>query len=543
MPRVAEYEADQALTEVVSQPRATTGAGDAVFESNIRVIEGAGRIGVAFAEMKQKIDETSAEEALVQFERDKNELFFNAENGYFNTQGRNAFDNSESAVKALDDLKKKYGESLSSRAKFMFDKAADVHVTKGRLDINRHAAKGFNAWEIATSEAAVENTLENASLYWNQPDQLKVQKALGEQHVLDSASRAGIGPEATAEKLQTFRSSFAKNSVEAAISSSGADGEEALQRFSDELEGPQKVILENKLKAKKESEKTKLDAQQAVLIGTRMSETYDSREAIRDEVNKIEDPELRKKAMAESMRQFELKKKAESEARSKSFEDAESHVLNGGSAETFKAEDPEGWARLSTKQKRSIESGKSVVTDWNAYSEVMTLPKSELAKVDPADYFDRLAPAERSKLVAAVKSANGTGSSKDKIDHQVGRTRTSQMTSAVEQILGRKSKWDNTDRAKADTFYSLVDEELTFRESQEGRLLSSEEFTKLLSDMTRKVTIERSFLTFDILAPDEELSVTDLPPEDVSVLSKHLRDNGIPVTADNLVKAQRQASQ
>lgn len=543
MPRVAQYNPDQALTEVASQPRASAGAGNAVFESNIRAIQGAGQVALGFVDMKRKIDETSAEEALVQFERDKNELFFNPENGYFNTQGRNAFDGSEPTTKALDDLKKRYGESLGAQAKLMFDRAADSHITKGRLDISRHASKGFDAWEAATAEAAVENTLENASLYWNQPDQLRVQRALGEQHVIDSAQRAGIGAEATAEKLQTFRSSFAKNSVSAAVSVSSADGEEALQKYGDHLEAPDKVILENQIKKKKETEKTKLDAQQAILTGARLSESYETREEIRVEVNKIEDPELRKKTMTEAMRQFEIKKKAESEARSESFEDAETHVLNGGSAETFKVEDPEGWARLSAKQKRSIESGKSVTTDWNAYYDVILMDDSDLAKIDPSEYSHKLAPAQRNKLVSAIKVARGKSNDKEKIDHQVGRTRTSQMTSVIQQILGKKSKWNKDDLIKADIFYSLVDEEVSFRESQKDGPLSSEEFTQLLHEVTRKVTIERSFLGVDFLAPDEELSVTDMPPEDIRVLSKHLRDNGVPVTADNLAKAQRQASQ
>jgi len=65
----------------------------------------------------------------------------------------------------------------------------------------------------------------------------------------------------------------------------------------------------------------------------------------------------------------------------------------------------------------------------------------------------------------------------------------------------------------------------------------------VLSDLTREVTIERSAFGIDFLAPDVEQNVTEIPPENVRTLSKFLRDNGVPVTADNLLKAQRQASQ
>lgn len=543
MPRIATYQPDQQLTEVTRQPRADASAANAVFQSNIQTTRSLAGVAEAAANMKNRIDTTSAEEALVQFERDKNNLFFNPEAGYFNSKGRDAYDGAGVAGKALVDLKEKYGEKLNGNARLMFDRAADNHITKAQVDISRHASTGLKAWEVATSEARVENSIENASTYWNQPEELRVQNALGRQAVIDVAEREGVGTEVLNERLQTFESSFSKAAVTAALNSSSSDAEKLLDKMSDRLEGPDKVKIEKAIEAKKKAEKIQSDSQQAIINGGRFVEQYEDRESIRNEVNKIEDPELRKKVMTESMRQFELKKKAESEARSKSFEDAESHVLNGGSAETFKAEDPEGWARLSAKQKRSIESGESVVTDWNAYYDVILMDDPDLAKIDPSKYLHKLAPAQRNKLASAIKVAKGKSSSKEKIDHQVGRTRNSQMTSVIQQILGKKSKWNKDDLMKADVFYSLVDEELTFREGQEGRLLSSEEFTKLLSDMTRKVIIKRSFLSFDILARDEELSVTDMPPEDIRVLSKHLRDNGITVTADNLMEAQRQASQ
>ena len=542
MPKVATYQADQVLTQVTRQPRADAQAGSAVFRSNIQAAQGLAQVGQAGAQMVQRIDTTSAEEALVQFERDKNNLFFDPEKGYFNTQGKNAFDNANAASESLVELKKQYGESLNSNSKSMFDKSADLHITRSQADIARHSAKGLKAWEVSTIRAQVENTVENASLYWNQPDRLAVQNALGRQAVIDSAELEGISAEATNERLQTFDSSFTKTAITSAISSSAAEGTAMMEKHGDKLEGPDKVKLEKDIAAKTKAEKTQSDSQQSIVTGTKLVDTYDSREEIREQVNKIEDPELRKKTMTEAMRQFNLKKQGEDEAQVDSFESAESHIIEGGSAETFQAVDPEGWERLSAKQKASINSGKAVVTDWNTYSDLMMLPKAELAKINPTEHFQNLAPGERKSLVSAVKSANGVGSSKDKIDHQIGRTRSAQTTAAVEQILGRKTKFNDEKRKQADAFYDLLDGEVTHRESLKGSPLTSEEFTKTLSDLTREVTIERSAFGIDFLAPDVDQSVTDIPPENVKTLSKFLRDNNIPVTADNLIKAQRQAS-
>jgi hypothetical protein len=543
MPKVAQYQPDQVSTQVVRQPRADASAGVAASQANIQATQGIADVVGAGVQLKQRIDTTSAEEALILFERDKNAMFFNPESGYFNTQGRNAFDGADAAVKALDDLKKKYSETLGSNAKVMFDQAADAHITRGQADIGRHASRGLQAWEVATTKSQIENTIENASLYWNQPDRLRVQNALGRQAVIDAAEREGVGAEATAERLQTFESSFARATITSATVHGADAGQEALESYGDLLEGSEKLKLEAGIADKRKAEKTQSDAQQAILMGNHLVETYENRESIREQVNTIDDLELRKKTMTEAMRQFNLKKKAENEAQSEAFERAESHIVEGGSAETFKAEDPEGWDRLSAKQKRSIESGKTVITDWNVYSELMTMPREQLAKVNPVEHFDKLAPAERSKLIAAVKSANGTGTSRDRIDHQVGRTRNSQTTAAVEQILGKKSKWNDKKRDQANAFYSLLDEEVAFRESQKEGSLSSEEFTQVLSDLTRKVTIERNMFGVDFLAPDVKQDVTDITPDDLRVLSKFLRNNGIPVTSENLIKAQRQATQ
>lgn len=543
MAKVAQYQPNQVQSTVISQPRVSAAPGNQVFQSNIQAAQQVGQVAQAGFQIKQRIDTTSAEEALVAFERDKNNMFFNPEDGYFNTQGRNAFDNADAANQALIDLKKQYGDNLGQNARQMFDRAADAQITRGQADITRHSAKGLKAWEVATINSQVENTIENASLYWNQPDKLKVQNALGRQAVIDAAELEGIGAEATNERLQTYDSSFTKTAIASATETSAEAGAEMLEQQGDMLEGPDKVKLEKAIESKRKAEKIQADSQQAILTGANLSNTYDSREEIREEVNKIENAELRSKTMTEAMRQFNLKKQGENEAQAETFERAEVHIFEGGSAETFQAEDPEGWEKLSPKQQKVIESGKPVTTNQVKYAELFTMPDSELAKVNPVDHVHELTEADFKKLVSAVKSARGVGGRADKIDHQVGRTRSSQTTAAIEQILGKKSKWNDDKYNQANSFYDLLTSEVEHREQLKGGQLTSQEFTDTLSDLTRQVTIERSTLGFDFLAPDVEQRVTDIPPENIRVLSQFLRDNGIPVTAENLAKANRQASE
>ena len=184
---------------------------------------------------------------------------------------------------------------------------------------------------------------------------------------------------------------------------------------------------------------------------------------IMEEVNNIEDPDLRSKVMKESMFQLKIKQQADSEARAATFEDAENFIIEGGSIEVFKTQNPEQWEQLTAKQKRTLNSGKTVVTDHVFLSELLTLPKHKLAEVNPPDHFDKLSSSDRSKLINAVKSARA-GS----VDSQIGRSRTAQTSSAVEQLFGKKTTWNNKEREQVNAFYSIVDDEVNFREQQKG---------------------------------------------------------------------------
>lgn len=548
MPKVAQYTPNQIESTVVSQPRANLKSLDLS-----PLAKGLDDISNVAGMVSDRINTTSAEEALVKFERDKNDIFFNPDSGYFNTQGRFAYDSAVSTNDAVTKLKKTYGDTLSPAARAKFDKVADQHITRAQSDIAQHSSKGLQTWEVATIESQVENTLENASLYWNQADKLKIQRVLGEQSILESSKMTGIGPEATAEKLQTFRSSFAASAITAATLKSSADGSKAFDQYGDHLEGPQKVKMQSAIETKQKSEKIQFDAQHATLTATNLVSVYDNRSDIIDEVNKIKDPVLRKKTMSQAMYSYGQKKTAEAEERADLFEDAESHVIAGGTAETFQAQNPEAWLKLSPKQQQSISGGKAISTDWTIYSDVITMPKEQLAKVNPDDYFPNLAVAERKTLISAVKSAKGIGSSSEKDSSQVGRTRTTQTNLAVEQLFGKKSKWKKDEISKVNSFYSMLDGEVSFRESEKGAKLTSEEYTNLLSGLTREVVQDKSSLfwvntPFDSIAGiplhkgETTSTIEDIPAEDMSELTNFLRSNNIPVTADNLIKVYKQAS-
>jgi len=533
MPKVAQYSIGQVSPGTVRTPLRPTMPVSTDFAFLSKGLSFAGGVAI---DVQNRINTTSAEEALNNFEKAKNDVLFNPDSGYFNTQGRNAYDNASSTMQTLQKLKNQFGDGLNSQARQMFNKAANQHLNRSGVDIMRHSSKGLRAWEIATIETQVENTMENASLYWNNPKDLKIQRILGEEAIRESAKLTGIGAEATNEKLQTYRSKFISAAVEAATVNSSTEGQKILDDNEDMLEGQDRINLQKAIDKKQEIEKSEFDARQAVLIADRLVGEYDTRREIKEQLDEIEDPEFRKKVMNEAMSRYSRKRQMEQEERGDAFEDVEQFIMQGGSAVEYQTQNPEQWAKLSPGQQSKLTKDQPIQTNWNTYSGLMTMPKEALAKINPVDYFDQLGQTERRSLISAVKTAKGGGSKNEKVDAQVGRTRTAQIKSAVDQIFGFSKDRKEKDLPRVDAFYSLVDSEVRYREDVKGSKLTSAEFTEVLAGFTRDVVKERPIIW------DRTIGFEDIPTEHVQALTDQLRAQNIPVTTDNLIRLYDQAT-
>lgn len=526
MPRV-EAAQTRVSTQVISGAR-TSAPSDSGLGSIARGLQD---IGVAASDYQKRVDTSSAEQASVQFEKAKNDLFFNPDSGYFNTQGRDAYDTAATARETLVKLQQEYSAGLESDgARRMFNSVSNKMLTRSDVDISRHAASGLQAWETATAKSVVENTVENASLYYADPDRLAVQRELGRAQLIDIAKMQGLEGEVLQENLQTYESSFAEAAITAAIAQGSADGEKAIGDYGNRLEGPDKLKVDKMLATRKKSERTQQLATESVALATGALDKFDNRQDAIDEVNKLSDDELRGKTLRELKFQYNQRKAADSEARAAAFEGVEAHIAEGGSAETYQAQNPDEWDRLSPKQKRTAESGKLVSTDWAKFSEIMTMGKAQLVKVDPTDHYDVLAPPQRQQLISAVRAAKNEGGAGDRADAQSGRSRTAETAAAVQQLFGKKSELKGEKLAQVNTFYALVDAEKDSAEQIKGGKLTSSEYTTLLASLTRKV-VEEGFIF------DSDRTLEDVPSEALPQISNFLRQNGVPVTSENIIRA------
>ena len=512
----------------------------AVAQGMNQLAQGLDRLNSRVEDFRLRAATTEAEEALVNFEREKNHQFFDPTEGYFNRQGRVAYDSAQSTVESLSKLKQKYADTLTSEeARAMFSKSADAQLTRAQQDVMRHASTQFNAWEAATLEARVENTLENASLYWNDPSQRSVQLEIGRQTLMDVGATQGLSPEAVAEKLQTYNSQFAMATIDAALNVSAAAGQQALMENKEMLEAPDlmkvQVAIDRRLVTEREQMLSDTAVNVAQDLVSQFGDLPSARRLITEQVNAIQDEDLRSRTLREATYQLDNRLRANSESQAATFELAEKFIVGGGSVDQFIAANPQGWETMTAAQQRKLRSGEIITTDWRTFSALLNLPQADLARVNPADYADKLSEPDRRALEQAVRAAITNDPA-----GQIGRTRSAEIESRITGLFGRETstkKWDDETRSQVDAFYSTVTAEAMYREQLKGAPLSPQEFTSILDDLTRKKVVEGgSWFGFG----SSEYTISDVPAVEYAPIASALRRLNRPVTGDNIVELYRQ---
>ena len=532
MPKIARYGGPQARTAVVRGPQARVSPGSTA------IAKGLGDLGRGIGQMADQINTTEAREATVKFERAKNDLFFNPESGYFNTQGKSAHDTANDANESLQKLANTYADSMSNpQAREMFMNVANQHVTRGQSDIMRHSTKGLQAWEVSTIKAEVENSLENAALFRGDDEKLSVQNALGRQAVLESAKLEGITGDALNERLQTYESAFASATIDAALLDNAAAGQESLEKYGDKLEGAEKQKFENRIAAAMKSEKDQSDSQEAVRIATKIvGDTDGNKSRIQEALNGIDDEVMRSKVRKEATSQANFIETARTEEGNERFSVADKFVKDSGSIEAYKAAHQDEWDKLSAAQQRKLEKGVTADNDWNTWTDLEAMSNDDIRKMGRGEvdkHSLKLDNSHRDKFIKRWGDLRRGETSKP--EAQLGRTRANQTKGAVEQLMDKKaSEWNIEHKTKADKFYALLDSEHESRKTQLDRELSSEEFTNMLNGFTHKVVSDR-----ELWFPGVELE--DIPEEHLDVLTNELRKFKIPVTSNNLIRAYEQA--
>lgn len=526
MATITTFGAQKESTQITQGARASNAPAGAFGGA---VAKGLGDVAKAVDDISTRIDTTAAEDALNQFEREKNDILFAPETGYYNTAGVNAYDGAGATNESLTKLKDKYASGLSSeQSKTMFSRSADVQLKRSDLDIKRHAAKGFKTYELSTLNASVENTIENAVLLYNNPKDLTVQNAKGRLDIIDAADMEGISGEAKNEKLQTYDSSFYSAAVGAATRSTSEEGSELLEKHKGQIEGPDLLKLQNDIATKAKAEKVASDNRESVVTSTKLINEYDgNRTKINEQINNIKDPDLRSKTKREAHWQLDQKNKADDEERTEIYDTVDKAGLGGMSTGEWIAlpGNSEKWEKLTGDQQRDLTSGKKVTTNWDVYNRLTGLPAAQLAKVNPGDYVTQIGKAEFGKLKTSIDKARN-----DERD-SIGQNRA-QMAKTVSAQLFGKTSGSKSKTAKNNAFMQAVNDAVDQYEADTGKVADGGKYKEILNGLTREHVQEgRYFGLFD-----SDTDIKEIKPENLTQLSGALKTENQRIDIDSIAR-------
>lgn len=503
---------------------------------------------------KLRVDTVAAEEALVKFEREKNDLFFRPKpeagnplappGGYFNTEGREAYDKATPFSEELDALRKKYSDEISSeQARTLFDQASNAQITRAKSDVMRHAATQFRAWEVGVKTAGIETALGNAGLYWNDPVRRGEQLHIGRESIIDLGYMRGQSPEEVAAAMTKFNSSFAINTIEAALNENASAAQIALTQNMELLNGVDLANIQTKIDREFKIEKTQQDSNTAVIAATTYLQEYgdadNARTLINERINAdIVDPDLLPLVRREAMWQLDMRQRAKSEEREASYETAYDYMLQpNASIDRLIADNPKAWDALSVSQRRQLVAGTAVTTDATQWLAVTSLPPHELAKINASDYAGVFSKSDLDTLAARIADAKEGG-----VEARLGQTIAAQTTQALQSIIGGKpNDWTSAQQSQADAIHSTINAIVTDASKTKGGKLTNDEYKAILDNFTREYIIADS--TGEIVAErqfwrsETDMRINDVPAQDITDITAALRAQGRALTSENIIRA------
>jgi len=493
MPRVQTYGANRESTQQISNQRAVTTS-----QVDTSLAPGLNNLANGLAAYQQRADETAAEESLINFEREKNKMFFDPKDGYFNKQGRDAYEGGEVMSKSLEELQNKYADQLKSpQARDAFKRASTVHVTRGFADIQKHATTGLQSYETATRKARVDNSIESATLYWNNPEEAEVQFAVGYDTITQMAKDQGLDAEATNEMLQSYDSQFSKARIEAAMSNDLTTANKMFEKFGDRIEGKDRLQVEQAL------QKANFDT---LAVGTSDKIIATGAQTLTElmgEVDRLpsktpEEVALKTEVQRLVTNRHSINKRMQDEQQEEVYQNYAKQIQDGlGTSKNIPAS---AWNTMSFTQRENIRKmedrmskGTARTTDERLFHDLLSMPDTELAKLDPVKYFSRLKDTDYNRLQTAVIAAKkGKTSTPDFVDITGNAGR---MKNTMRMVFGKDtSKLSATELTTYNSISRAIQtqvEEATL--ANNGKKLSPTQLDELYNGFARKQVIDRKY--------------------------------------------------
>lgn len=266
MPKVPQQTGPTQTLQVVRQPRArAVNLGPSPFAEPLK------EAALVVDDIYQRKVKADSSDALLKYERDVQSLLYAQGEGYTYLRGKDAVDRSQDVLKKLDDLKRKYADSLEiPEAQQAFLRAAEAHALRYRKQILTHADKESRFYQASVLDAEVNNAVTNASLFYGDPENILIEKQRGLEAVNEALQLQGLDsdPDIVLSRRQKFLDSFHASAIEAAIELNDLDGaERLLKSVGKEMTPKVRLNLKKRVQELRKSleDKTRLERAQSAV--------------------------------------------------------------------------------------------------------------------------------------------------------------------------------------------------------------------------------------------------------------------------------------
>jgi len=512
MPEISQYGGPKVGIQVAEGPHASTLPKEAFEKPNLMPAFEAAR------QIKQRADQAQAEDTMLSFEKQKNQILYDPQSGYFSSQGKAAYDGAHKTNQALNKLVQDHADQIGDpTARQAFVKTATMHVIDAERGIMQHSLNGLKAWETSTTKAQTESALQNAPLYRNDPEHLGVQFELGKQAVIDAAHHEGMTDgDVIAQRVKDYTSTFYSATISAAIHDGSENGIQSLNKYGDNITEPDRIKLKNELEKKQKEEETSFISSTSIAVGRSIADQYYDQgldKAFAEIDNKYPDPKMNKEIRKEVASNFRMRDYEKQRDQTNAADAAEQFLQASkpGDVRTvndFKTQYPDQWNKIPPSVQNQLEAGKFTVTNPDTLLKIQSMSMPELADLNTAQVADQLSAPDRKAVQKLVDDAR---SGKHDIQLQ-----------SNSQYLASKVKEYGLNNEEKQQAVAAAQDELNKTIEQSGKPLSDRDQQKILKDSLSAFVIKRGWWR-----PD-----TKFTPENTPVPTLHAMN----LVSDQIVK-------
>ena len=523
MPKVNTYDTPQVREAPNRVPLQRMDSRGAFGENLGRGLADAGSAGAAIA-LKQRAEDDAAvtKERVAAYRDFSRSRMYGDDDAFYGRMGRDAYDSRDTMRKELDDKKKEIAKGLTGRQQKLFNQAVQGYVDRDYDGIAKHSAKGRRQWMDEQDAYTITSAQEDGALYWNDNGEYatQIRKSLA-----NLANRNGWTPERRQVEEEKYLSAMHVSAIDNALQ---ADPERAAEYFEANKDDILPSLHDN-IRAKIEQRNDDIWVQGQADIINAMGGNLGERRA---EAEKIEDPDRRKAVMSQVEHDWRMDKQAEQEVQIGIVDEARKRPADM-SLNQWRAANPDKWDVLTANQQAALRKPVVANSDLDVYYTMRGMI-AEGRMEDAREYLsrnsDKLTPTDAKGFIDDILPTAGTQTMKPIMSDLSAFNRT------VDSVLGKRPTKDGTDRRDYDRKYTIM---MGIYEDMMGQWRADNPNTKYVPQEVRQNILDQ----FEIEKTrerdwwfDTEVSMDDIPVDDMRQIREVLRSQGYPVTPDNIIR-------